>query len=86
MKTAFDEVLDVRGLERPEAGQISITGQDPVLTTRYKIGETCAAVLGGVGLRSRISGNSRPAGARTLQSMHGARRQRSELLLPDAAA
>ena len=50
MKTAFEEVLDVRGLERPEAGQVSITGQDPVLTTRYKIGETCAAVLGGVGL------------------------------------
>ena len=28
--------------------EISITGNDPVLATRYKIGETCAAVLGGV--------------------------------------
>ena len=49
MSAAFQEVLGVRGLAQPEAGEISITGNDPVLATRYKIGETCAAVLGGVG-------------------------------------
>ena len=49
MSAAFDEVLGVRGLARPEADEISITANDPVLATRYKIGETCAAVLGGVG-------------------------------------
>mgnify|MGYP001827100495 FL=1 len=49
MLAAFDEVLGVRGLARPDADEISITGNDPVLATRYRIGETCAAVLGGVG-------------------------------------
>jgi crotonobetainyl-CoA:carnitine CoA-transferase CaiB-like acyl-CoA transferase len=49
MGAAFDEVLKVRGLERPADGEVSLTGEDPVLATRYKIGETCAAVLAGVG-------------------------------------
>ena len=29
---------------------LSITGTDPVFSTRFKIAETCAAVLGGVGV------------------------------------
>ena len=49
MSAAFEEVLGVRGLARPEADEISITGKDPVIATRYIIGETCAFVLGGVG-------------------------------------
>lgn len=54
MTTAFAEVMGVReavgGLQRPPAGAVTITGTDPVFSTRFKIAETCAAVLGGVGL------------------------------------
>jgi len=52
--TAFAEVMGVReavrGLQRPPAAAVTITGTDPVFSTRFKIAETCAAVLGGVGL------------------------------------
>jgi len=54
MATAFDEVLGVRaalcGLAPPEADAVTITGADPVFSTRFKVAETCAAVLGGVGV------------------------------------
>src|SRR5947208_7280813 len=52
--TAFEEVVSVReafgGLEQPPAEEVTIAGADPVFSTRFKIGETCAAVLGGVGV------------------------------------
>jgi crotonobetainyl-CoA:carnitine CoA-transferase CaiB-like acyl-CoA transferase len=52
--TAFAEVIGVRGafggLPAPEAGEVAISGADPVFSTHFKIGETCAAVLGGVGV------------------------------------
>lgn len=50
MASAFEEVLAIRGGGQPAAGEITITGQDPVLSTSFRIGETCAAVLGGVGV------------------------------------
>ena len=55
MTTAFEEVVAVRGHltgsgGSPAAGEVTITGSDPVLSTRFRIGETCAAVLGGVGV------------------------------------
>ena len=54
MATAFAEVLGVReafsGLAQPDKSEVAITGADPVFSTRFKIGETCAAVLGGVGV------------------------------------
>lgn len=50
MKTAFQEVMDVRGKGMPAEGEVSITGADPVFSTKFKIGETCAAVLAGVGV------------------------------------
>ena len=54
MATAFDEVMGVRRafaeLAPPAADEVTITGTDPVLSTSFKIGETCAAVLGGVGV------------------------------------
>ncbi|HKK30431.1 MAG TPA: CoA transferase [Alphaproteobacteria bacterium] len=49
MPTAFEEVLAIRGRGTPDAEEIAITGADPVFSTKFKIGETCAAVLGGVG-------------------------------------
>jgi crotonobetainyl-CoA:carnitine CoA-transferase CaiB-like acyl-CoA transferase len=52
--TAFDEVMGIReafsGLDRSQAGAVSVTGADPVFSTCFKIAETCAAVLGGVGV------------------------------------
>src|SRR5262245_25606905 len=54
MATAFEEVIGIRegfsGLPPPQPGEAAITGSDPVFSTRFKIGETCAAGLGGVGV------------------------------------
>ena len=50
MPTAFEELMTVRGRAMPDPGEVTIVGADPVLSTRFKIGETCAAVLGGVGV------------------------------------
>ena len=54
MAAAFEEVMGVReafsGLEQPAADEVTISGADAVFSTRFKIGETCAAVLGGVGV------------------------------------
>ena len=54
MATAFDEIMGIREgfreLRPPLPSEVAITGSDPVLSTRFKIGETCAAVLGGVGV------------------------------------
>jgi crotonobetainyl-CoA:carnitine CoA-transferase CaiB-like acyl-CoA transferase len=48
--TAFAEVMAARGSGMPREGEVTITGGDPVFSTRFKIGETCAAVLAGVGV------------------------------------
>src|SRR5262245_57281540 len=50
MPTAFEELMTVRGRGMPEPGEVTLEGTDPVLSTRFRIGETCAAALGGVGV------------------------------------
>lgn len=54
MATAFEEVMGVRtafsGRRQPDADAVTIASADPVFSTRFKVGETCAAVLGGVGV------------------------------------
>src|SRR5215475_3900455 len=50
MSTAFEEIMAVRGRGMPERGEVTFVGTDPVLATRFKIGETCAAALGAVGV------------------------------------
>ena len=50
MKAAFKEVLEIRGYGLPEDGEVTLTGADPVFSTRFRIGETCAAVLAGIGV------------------------------------
>lgn len=42
--------MKIRGDGMPIDGSIEITGADPVFSTRFKVGETCAAVLAGVGV------------------------------------
>ena len=46
----FEEVMEARGKGMPADGEVSITGIDPVFSTKFKIGETCAAVLAGSGV------------------------------------
>jgi hypothetical protein len=48
--TAFEEVMAARASGMPREGEVTIAGRDPVFSTRFKIGETCAAVLAGVGV------------------------------------
>lgn len=50
MRTAFDEIMAVRGKGAPLANEVSIVNQDPVLESRFRLGETCAAALAGVGV------------------------------------
>lgn len=50
MRQAFDELMAIRGLGIPPAEEVRITGQDPVLPTQFKIAETCADVLAGIGV------------------------------------
>ena len=50
MPTALQEVLAARARPLPAADEVTINGADPVLATRFRIGETCAAVLGGIGV------------------------------------
>ena len=50
MLTTFEEVMAIRGRGLPVDGEVAISGADPVLSTNFKIGETAAAVLAGVGV------------------------------------
>ena len=50
MDGALDEILDVRGLARPAPDEVAIAGADPVFSTRYKAGETCAAAVAAIGV------------------------------------
>src|SRR5262245_66173882 len=50
MSDAFKEVMAARGLGLPPDEEVAIVGADPVFSTRFKIGVTCAAVLAGVGV------------------------------------
>src|SRR5262245_46984867 len=69
-------------LAPPATDEVTITGADPVLSTRFKIGETCAAVLGAVGVavsdswemktgrRQRVSIDVRHASAALRSSLY----------------
>lgn len=50
MTKAFEEVMGIRGHGLPADGEITIKGHDPVYPTKFRIADTCAAVLGGVGV------------------------------------
>jgi hypothetical protein len=49
MMSAFDELMMLRAME-PPSEQISVHGQDPVLSTRFRLGEVSAAVLSAIGV------------------------------------
>lgn len=75
MATAFEEVMAARGLGMPAQGEVTITGQDPVLSTRFRIGDTCAAVLAGAGVA-----------VNDLWEMRTGRRQKAAISVRHAAA
>ena len=50
MSSGFEEIMAIRGRGMPQDGEVSITGQDPVFSARFKIGETTANILAGVGV------------------------------------
>ncbi|MEE2934225.1 MAG: CoA transferase [Pseudomonadota bacterium] len=50
MTQSFDEVMAIRKLPNPEDGEVTITGEDPVFTSRFKLGEATASILSGVGV------------------------------------
>jgi crotonobetainyl-CoA:carnitine CoA-transferase CaiB-like acyl-CoA transferase len=50
MNPGFEEVMNIRGRGMPADGEVAITGKDPVFNARFKIGETTANILAGVGV------------------------------------
>src|SRR5262249_3669084 len=46
----FEEVMAVRGRGMPAADEVTIAGHDPVFSARFRIGETTASILAGVGI------------------------------------
>jgi crotonobetainyl-CoA:carnitine CoA-transferase CaiB-like acyl-CoA transferase len=49
---AFDELMQLRGDGPPGRDEVQITGADPFYRTPFKVGETVAAVLAGIGVAS----------------------------------
>jgi len=50
MHPGFEEIMSIRGRGMPADGEVTITGRDPVFSARFKIGETTANILAGVGV------------------------------------
>ena len=50
MNPGYEEVMSIRGRGMPEDGEVTIKGQDPVFSARFRIGETTANILAGVGV------------------------------------
>ena len=50
MNVGFEEIMSIRGRGMPADSEVTITGSDPVFSARFKIGETTANILAGVGV------------------------------------
>jgi len=73
MSSAFQELIAIRG--RKEEPQVTITGRDPVYSTRFKIAETGAGILAAVGVA-----------VSDIWEMKTGRRQQVSIDVRDAAA
>ena len=71
---ALDELLDLAALPRGLADGVALTGEDPVLPTRYRIGTAGAAILAATGIA-----------ASELWHLKTGRRQRVSVDVPAAA-
>jgi crotonobetainyl-CoA:carnitine CoA-transferase CaiB-like acyl-CoA transferase len=72
---ALEELLEIRGLPAPAAGEVSFEGHDPFYQAPYHLGESTAAILGGIGIA-----------ANDLWEMRTGRRQTASVNLRHAAA
>lgn len=72
---AFSELMAIRAMTAPEAGEVTITGSDPFYRTPFRIGETAAAVLAATGVA-----------ANDLWELRTNRRQAVVITVPEAAA
>jgi crotonobetainyl-CoA:carnitine CoA-transferase CaiB-like acyl-CoA transferase len=50
MNSGFEEIMSLRSRGMPADGEVTIKGNDPVFSARFKIGETTANILAGVGV------------------------------------
>ena len=50
MNPGFEEIMSIRGHGMPTDGEVTIKGHDPVFSARFKIGETTANILAGIGV------------------------------------
>ena len=48
--TALDELMRVRGRQNLDPSELHISGSDPVLNSRFKLGEVAAAAHASVGV------------------------------------
>ena len=48
MNLGFEEIMSIRGRGMPEDGEVAISGQDPVFSARFRIGETTANIYAGI--------------------------------------
>ena len=72
---ASSELMAIRAMTAPEAGEVTITGSDPFYRTPFRIGETAASVLAATGVA-----------ANDLWELRAGRRQAIEVAVPEAAA
>jgi crotonobetainyl-CoA:carnitine CoA-transferase CaiB-like acyl-CoA transferase len=75
MNSALDEILQARGMTKPDPGEVTITGADPVFSARFKAGETCAAAIAAIGV-----------GVSDIWQLKTGRRQRAAVDVRHAAA
>lgn len=73
--TALAELMDVRGRGALAEGEVEITGEDAFFATPYRVGETVAAVLAGIGVA-----------ANDIWELRTGRRQKVHIDVPSAAA
>ena len=72
---AFSELMAVRAMPAPEAGEVTITGSDPFYRTPFRVGATAAAVLAATGVA-----------ASDLWELRSGHRQAVGVAVPEAAA
>lgn len=72
---AFDELMALRGGERPAPGEVTTTGSDPLFASPFRVGRTLADALA-----------ARAVAANDLWEMRTGRRQRIEVDVRAAAA
>ena len=73
--SALAELMDVRARGPLADGEVEITGEDPFFATPYRVGETVAAVLAGIGVA-----------ANDIWELRTGRRQKVHIDVPSAAA